>query len=215
MIALPLRVNDDENLKLLPYLLDCRLLKEAKWNDRYPSDAVLKDIKTRRSLMTSASIAEGTLWMATNWPRLLLAVRLEEHELKVRERKKELRTFKSVRVVTACAASIVEAAAFEDEDMPFGAEDDDEQPENANKLHGHETKETMIGDCVECKGDVDGSGSCSGSFSRLAAPNGPQKRSHGDAREKAVEAEDEQIASAALDDSSKKRLRVSVEELDL
>jgi hypothetical protein len=216
MIALPLRVNDDENLNLLPYFLDCRLLTEAKWNDRYPSVAELEEMKTRRSLMTSVSIAEWTLWMATNWPRLLLAVRLEEHELKVLERRKKLSKFKSVGVMTARAASIVEAAASEDEDVPFGAQDDDEQPQNANKLYVHEAKETMIGDCVECKGDVDGSDSFSGSSSSFVAPNGPQKRSHGDAREKAVEAEDEQIASAALDDSSKtKRLRVPVEESDL
>ena len=135
MLSLPVRVNDDENLKWLPYFLDCRLLKEAKWNDRYPSAVVLTDMLKRRSLMTSVSIAGDTLGMATNWPRLLLAVRLDEHELKVLERKKELRKFKSVAAVAARAASVVEAAAPEDADMPFDEEDDNEQPETANKLH--------------------------------------------------------------------------------
>jgi hypothetical protein len=103
-------------LNLLPYFLDCRLLTEAKWNDRYPSDSVLEDMKKRRSLMTSGYIAEWTLWMATYWVRLLLAVRLDEHELKVLERKKELRKFKSVAVIAVRGASVVEAAASEDED---------------------------------------------------------------------------------------------------
>jgi hypothetical protein len=54
--------------------------------------------------------------MATYWVRLLLAVRLDEHELKVLERKKELRKFKSVAVIAVRGASVVEAAASEDED---------------------------------------------------------------------------------------------------